>query len=187
MSGALNLVLHQVGWFACVLGLSWGFQVVGSVIAVCLVGIHVALATDRRGEIGLCVAAAALGLLIDAGQMAAGVFSFPQGPVIGGLPPPAITILWIQFATTLRYSLGWLSQQYAVAAAFGFCGAPLAFYAGEKLGAIQFAPPRLASFLVLGLLWAVAIPTLVWIADRRSARSSIRAGYRGPTKPEPSE
>jgi len=43
-------------------------------------------------------------------------------------------------------------------------GGPLAFLAGERLGAVSFLPPRV-SHLLQGLCWSVARPLLVYFTD----------------------
>ena len=177
MSLLLNYVLYQIGWFACVLGVAWGYQGLGVCIALSLVGIHIYLATDRFLQLKLCLTAAAVGLTADAGQMWAGVFTFPKGTVVDWLPPPAITVLWLQFGTTLPYCMRWLSQRYAVCACFGLLGAPLAFFAGERLGAVEFMAPRWMHFAMLGLVWAIAVPLLVYVSDSWT-RNAETPSYR---------
>jgi hypothetical protein len=167
----VNLLLYQGGWFACVLGAAWHDPWLGMSIALCLVGVHFWLVTDRVTQLKLALAALAVGLTIDTAQLWAGVFTFSQGTIVPWLPPPWISVLWVQFATTLRYSMRWLSGRYASSAIFGLLGAPLAFFAGERLGAIEFLAPRLMHFAILGVLWSVAVPFLVFLSDRLSAES----------------
>ena len=178
MTGLVNFVLYQTGWFACVLGAAWGFQWLGIGIALSLVVAHLWLAADRHLQTKLALLAAALGLIIDSAQLWAGVFSFPLGGILDTLPPPFMTVLWMQFATTFRYCMSWLSGRYGLSAGFGFLGAPLAFYAGERLGAIEFLSPRLLHFAVLACLWSFAVPLLVFASDRLAARSAPAASYR---------
>lgn len=179
MSRFFNLIFYQVGWFACVLGISWNLQWFGICIALCLVGLHLCLATDRSLQIKLSLTAAVFGLIVDSVQMWVGVFAFPHGSVVDWLPPPCIAALWLQFATTFRYSMSWLSGRYAICACFGLVGAPLAFFAGERLGAIEFLPPRLVSFAIVGLVWSFAVPILVFIADRWASHD-VLPSYRWP-------
>ena len=166
MTALLNLLLYQVGWLACVLGVAWDRQMLGVGIASCLLVAHFSLAKNRQSEIRLVLVAAAVGLVVDTAQLWAGVFRFPHGVVLESLPPPFMTLLWMQFATTFRYSMRWLSGRYIMCALFGLVGAPLAFFAGERLGAIEFLSPRLVHFVVLGMLWSVCIPVLVYLSDR---------------------
>ena len=178
MSRFVNFLFYQTGWFACVLGAAWGFQWLGVGIALCLVSAHFWLATDRILQIKLALIAAAIGLLVDCTQLWAGVFAFSRGRVLDWLPPPFMTVLWIQFATTFRYCMSWLSGHYGLGAGFGLLGAPLAFYAGERLGAIEFLSPRPLHFAVLGCLWSLVVPLLVYISDRLASHSAPTPHYR---------
>ena len=180
MSRLVNFVLYQSGWFACVLGVAWNLQWLGIGIALCLVVLHVWLASDRALQIKLGLTAAVFGLIIDSGQLWAGVFAFPRGSVVDWLPPPAIAVLWLQFATTFRYSMSWLSRRYVICACFGLLGAPLAFFAGERLGAIEFLSPRLVNFAILGVVWSFAVPLLVFISDRWASQGGVVPNYRWP-------
>lgn len=178
MSRFVNFLLYQTGWFACVLGAAWGCQWLGICIALCLVGTHFWLAMDRALQMKLSLIAAALGLLVDCTQLWAGVFTFSQGRVLSWLPPPFMTVLWIQFATTFRYCMSWLSGRYRWGAGFGLLGAPLAFYAGERLGAIEVLSPRPLHFAVLGCLWSLVVPLLFYISDRLASNATSTPNYR---------
>ena len=142
MDAFKKLVIYQVGWFACVLGAAWDRQGIGVTIALCSLGTHLWLSNDRQSQIRLIVAAAAIGFVVDTAQLWAGIYKFPHGTLLESFPPPFMTVLWMQFATTFRYSMSWLSKRYVLCAMLGLLGAPLAFLAGEQLGAIVFLSPR---------------------------------------------
>jgi hypothetical protein len=72
----------------------------------------------------------------------------------------------------------WLGGRYLLGACFGFVGAPLAFYAGERFGAVQFLPPHLEHYLLLAIIWSMAIPCLVFIADHLLRRARRQPSYR---------
>ena len=169
----INLALYQVGWFACVLGAAGDRPWAGAGLALVLVAVHLALVRDRRREAKLLAAAGVLGLAVDSLQLNLGVFTYPSGTPLAGLAPPWILVLWLQFATLLHFGLRWLSGRYALAAVLGFVGGPLSFFGGERLGAIQFSSPL--AYLALAVVWALAMPALVWLGDRFEPRSE---GYR---------
>ena len=169
----INLGLYQVGWLACVLGAAGGRVWAGAGLALVLVAVHMALVRDRGREAQLLLAAAALGLSLDSLQLNLGLFRYPSGTPIAGLAPPWIVVLWLQFATLLHFGLRWLAGRYRLAAVLGFVGGPLSFWGGERLGAIQFSSPL--AYLVLACVWALAMPALVWLADRFEPRIG---GYR---------
>ena len=175
----LNFLLYQVSWFACLLGAASSRPWWGITIAICLIGIHLNLTTDRSNQMKMMVIAIAIGLVVDSTLLILGVYSFPSGTIVAWLPPLWMTVLWPQFATTFRYCLKWLSKRYVICAGFGFLGAPLAFLGGEQLGAVSILPPRFTHLLTLGFLWSVAIPILIYASDRIHVHTTAEASYRG--------
>ena len=47
LSSIANAVLHQTGWFACVLGAAWGWGATGAALALALTALHLVLAQQR--------------------------------------------------------------------------------------------------------------------------------------------
>ena len=171
----LNYALYQIGWIAAVVGAGQGHPWLGMGVALTLLVGHLVLARRRRAELRLVVAAGLMGLAIDSTQAAAGLLSFPSGVVVSWLCPPWIVVMWMQFASTFRFSLRWLVGRPLRALIFGAVGGPLAYVIGERLGAVELGSPRVVSLLVLSLAWTVAVPSLMWLAGR-----DRHAGYRLP-------
>jgi len=73
-------------------------------------------------------------------------------------------MLWMIFAMTLNHSLAWLSQKYYLSILFGAIGGPLAYIAGEKLGAITLLSSN--SIIMLCVGWALITPVLLIIANK---------------------
>ena len=73
--------------------------------------------------------------------------------------------LWPAFATTLNVSLRLLHRRIAMAGLLGAIAAPIAYYAGARLGAVEFVDPS-AALLAIGAGWLVITPLLVWLAAR---------------------
>ena len=161
-----NFLLYQVGWLAIVFGAASGRPWAGSAFALGLLAIHFGLADHRWTHFKLCVIAAGLGFVVDTSLIAAGVYRFPSGHPISHLPPPWIILMWMQFSALIPFCLSWLSGRYWLSAVLGLIGGPLAFLAGERIGAVAFLPPRLLHLALLGLFWSAAMPTLVYAADR---------------------
>jgi hypothetical protein len=179
MVRTLNFLLYQIGWFACVMGAALARPWLGISLALFLVSVHLYLATDRTNQVKILGVALGVGLFVDSMLLGLGVYRFPSEAVVAWLPPLWMSVLWMQFATTFRYCLKWLSGRYAVSAVLGFVGAPLAFLGGERLGAVSFLPPRTTNLLLLATLWCVAIPVLIYVSDRIHARSEFASSYRG--------
>ena len=153
----INYALYQIGWFACVLGGASHRPWTGFLVAVILLGVHLALSVERSLEVRLVVLATAVGAVVEAIQIATGTYRFTSGTVTDALPPPWLLAMWAQFATTFRFSLHQVIRRPVRAVLFGAAGGPLAFLAGERLGAVTLLPPPAHGLLRLSISWAIAL------------------------------
>ena len=153
----INVALYQIGWFACVLGGASQRPWAGFLIAMILVGVHVALSIERSLEVRLVVLAATVGAVVEMMHIAAGTYRFTSGTLTDALPPPWLLAMWGQFATTFRYSMRPVIMRPIRAALLGAAGGPLAFLAGERLGAVTLLPPLTYGLLRLSVSWAIAL------------------------------
>jgi hypothetical protein len=159
-----NFVLFQLGWFACVLGGAQGWALWGALFSLLIVMRHLQCAQDMRKETYLLLLAGGIALIWESGLVHTGMLIYPD-PVIelGGIAiaPYWILTLWLVFATTFNVSMRWLKRRLWLAAPFGAIGGPLAFLAGEKLGAVVISDPN-TTLLVLAIGWAIWSPLLAW-------------------------
>jgi len=164
MTNVLNYFLYMAGWCALVFGAAAGRVWPGTAIATCLLVAHMVLTRDRREEWRLAVLAGAVGFVVDSTQVGAGLLHFPTGSVVPWLCPPWIVVMWMQFATTFRFSFRWVLASPGVAALAGAAGGPLAYVAGERLGAVVLGEPRTLALAVLAAVWATVLPALGYAA-----------------------
>jgi len=160
-----NIVGFQVGWFAAVLGGANALPWVGTGAALVIVVLHLASAKHPRSELQLVAVAALIGLAWESALVSFGVTSYPSGILVSGMAPHWIVAMWLLFATTINVSLRWLRNRAWLAALSGSVSGPLAFYAGHRLGGVEFAQPAVA-MLVLAVGWAIFVPLLVWLGGR---------------------
>lgn len=181
-SKIVNFLLYQTGWFACVLGAAHGRPWSGAGVALALIGIHLALVRRPGPEAVLVALAGGLGWVLDTAQVQLGLMVFSSGNLVEGLAPLWLVVLWMQFATLLRYGLDWMSGRYVLASALGAVGGPLAFASGARIGAVALHPKLYPSLLSLGVVWAIAMPALLWISDHLGPREG-RGEYRVFSRP----
>ncbi|MGH8545973.1 MAG: DUF2878 domain-containing protein [Gammaproteobacteria bacterium] len=168
MNLLVNVALFQIGWFACVLGAAHGRAGLGSMIALTIVVLHCLRAPHSLPEAALVLTAAAMGALWDSILGALGWFDY--GTLFA---PYWIVALWMVFATTLNVSLRWLKGRYLLGALFGAVGGPIAYYAGEKLGAFTYADPLLA-LGAQAVGWALLMPLMLRVAQRLDGFGAAR-------------
>jgi hypothetical protein len=160
----INLGLYQLGWFAIVLGMAHHRPWLGSSISITAIAIDLLLAPHAVRRSKMLVLAVIVGTLVESLNAALHVYDVTSGSWRGWASPP-IVLLWAGFSTTFERSLRWISARYGLALAVGALAGPLAFFGGERLGAITLSrnPWLLAA---LATEWALALPLLVWCSDR---------------------
>ncbi|MGQ0510173.1 MAG: DUF2878 domain-containing protein [Betaproteobacteria bacterium] len=168
MAVAVNFILFQAGWFACVLGAARGFPWQGALAGLLIAGWIVSRSKHPRGELALVAVAAVAGFAFDSALALAGWVDFEGAVPAPLLAPVWMVALWALFATTLNVSLRWLREWPALGVLFGAVGGPVAYYAGERLGALQFTDPMLG-LAAVAAGWALATPLLFALARRLEA------------------
>jgi hypothetical protein len=160
-----NVVLFQAAWLAGVLGAAQGRPWVGPAAALAVVAWHLLRARRAWPEALLLAAAVAVGAAFESLLVAAGWLRFDAGVVIAGTAPVWMIALWPVFATTLNVSLRLLHRRPLVAALLGAVAAPLAYYVGGRMGAVEFVSPG-SALLAIAAGWLVLMPVLVSLAVR---------------------
>lgn len=168
-----NAVSAYAGWFLCVASAGTGFREEALTLVAAIVSLNVAWHRQRSLELGLVLLVATIGTLLDTGLIHAGVYS-PVG-FEGGLCPFWITMLWANFATTLRGSLRWLQDRWLASMLLGGIGGPLSYGAAARLHAAQIHEPVWLGYAVLAGAWAVVLPAVFLLVRHVSRGSAIAA------------
>ena len=149
----VNAGLFQLGWFACVLGGNslWLLLAGGALLA------HLLWISRSLAQVRLIAVVCVLGSTVDSLLLNAGVFAFKQP---GVLIPFWLVLLWALLAITLNHCLAWTAKPLWRAILLGAIGGPLSYYAGQRLGAVQFPLGLWPTLLGLSLLWAGLFPLL---------------------------
>ena len=162
---AKNLILFKTGWLACVLGAANGMAWLGAVAVAAIAFEHLRTAKAPQRESTLLAIAAVIGLAWESALVTLGLLEYGAGNIAPGVAPYWIVAMWILFATTLNVGLKWVKRHWLVAAIAGGVSGPLAFFAGERAGAVEFSQDY-ASLLAIGVGWAVLLPVMAAFARR---------------------
>lgn len=163
---AVNVAVVYASWFATVIAAANGRAWLAAAASLVAVVLNVALASNRASDVKLIAVAAVVGLVVETLLMTQGMADYASPGPVAGLPPAWLVLMWMAFATILNVSLAWLKERQLLAAVLGFLGGPLSYYAGARLGAMQLGEPLALSLGAIGILWAVAFPTLLYAARR---------------------
>ncbi len=171
----LNVLLFQLGWFACLsLDLLWA----GVCVALILL-LHFRFIVSpamRYLELGVITNVLAVGCGVELIYLQLEVL-IPRSGLM--LPPLWLLSLWVLFGTTLLHSLSWLSHKPYLAAAFAALAAPLSYYAGTKLNAqMSFNESAVYSLLWVSVSWAIVFPLLMhFFVAKRSGSQPIKRAH----------
>jgi hypothetical protein len=162
---AVNFVLFQAGWFACVLGAAYGWPWIGTAAVVAIVAWHLSNAVHPAQEAKLIAMALLIGALWDSVLVMLGWIAYPAGTLVAGTAPHWILALWALFATALNVSMRWLKQRLWLAVLLGAICGPLSYWGAVRLGAVQFVDP-LRIVIALAVGWGIIMPVLMGLARR---------------------
>ncbi len=146
-----------------------GQPFLGPVVVALLLALHLWLVPHRWHTLRGLVLVSAIGIGVDSGLAVLAVFSFPENVLFPWLCPAWLIALWVLFASALESCLRWLVEWPRLAATLGALFGPASYYAGQRLGALQFSPPLLDSLLVLAVVWSILLPGLLWLSKRMVA------------------
>ena len=174
----INFLLYQVAWFGCVMGAAAGQPLVGVGLSALIIGLHLALSSAPMTELRIIVLTGIIGGLWETLIVQQDWVRY-QGSTWAGFPPLWIVALWPGFATTFNSSLRWLQPRTGLASLLGLVGGPLAWVAGERLGALQL-PNYGLDLMAIGLGWSVLMPVLLLLTQRLSDQSSADCTVENP-------
>jgi hypothetical protein len=162
-----QFLAFDAAWFAAVAGGAAGWPWTGSLPALLVVALHLAVTRQTAWqELKLVAAITVFGVLLETGLMAAGVISYVGAAPGQILPPVWIWALWVGFATLPNASLRWMQGRWKLQALFGLLFGPLAYWTGAKMGAASFPGATGTALVAIALVWALAFPTIMLLAER---------------------
>ncbi len=162
---ATHFVLFQCAWFAAVLDAAAQRVWLGCLCVVLLMGWHLQRSLHPQREATLIGCALMVGLVFETLNLHLGFLNATSGQLHAWLPSYWLVAMWGLLAIALNVTLRWLKRRWWLASLLGAVAGPLAYLAGEKLGALQFIEPT-AALITLALGWALLMPVLVWLSER---------------------
>ncbi len=146
-----NALWFQSVWFAAVMGRDSFLPLV-----LCLLALHLCLVGRYRRELQQFVLVGSVGIATDALLSVTGVYQFAGGVLV----PLWLCGLWFAFSAVLGRSLGWLLSRPLLSALCGAIAFPLNYWAGQRLGGVQFGYPLGVTLLVVAMTWGLVLPMM---------------------------
>ena len=157
-----NAIFFQITWFACVFGSAHNLVWPG--LACCVAFTFWQLNPKRydNTDIKLVIYACVIGLIIDTTWVQLGFIAYKQHWPYSAIAPIWIIALWVAFALSINHSLKWLHRHPILPSLMGLLGAPLSYFAGQRIGAISFTGQPILTLCCLALTWAIAVHFLFY-------------------------
>ncbi|MEM1440076.1 MAG: DUF2878 domain-containing protein [Pseudomonadota bacterium] len=159
-----NFALFQASWVALVAGAANGLLIPGVLLTAAFLCWELRRSDNPSGLALLVALAVVGGIVVDGGYALSGVvdYELPAGP----LAPWWILGLWVVFSLTLTESMGWMRDRRVIGSLLAGVSAPLSYYAGYKLGAVEFPRGLWFAMGVAAVTWIPAIFALVTLSNR---------------------
>ena len=156
----LNFIVFQASWFLLIV-----FQNQYLYIVVAFNFIFLVVTRTTINHAFFLLTCAVIGVVIDSALATLGVLIFEPLPSV--LPIPAwLCVIWISFASTIRHSMAYLGKSTIVAAVVGAIAGPISYFAGMRLGAVDFGYSTIIVLAIYAVIWALLLPTMFILSDK---------------------
>jgi hypothetical protein len=159
----INFILFQSVWFVLILSAAH-LSYYGMTLGILLIILQLLLAGNTPNDWLIGLLALAAGFIHDS---LLNYFNFISYNLvfIDKFSPIWIVGLWVSFALTINHSLSWLKNKVVLQVFFGGIGGPLAYLAGQKLGAIELTSDNTPYILIVS--WAILTPLIFFFSNKR--------------------
>jgi len=171
-----SVIAFYVGWFASAAGAARGMPWLGPVVVAGILVAYLCVVARSRQLLGLALATALLGLLVECALIALDAVRYPGKSEARFLCPAWMIALWINLGLVLPFALAWLRRRYLLAGLLGAAAGPASYAAGARLGAIELNPSAPYSLTLLAIAWGAALPALYFLSELKPCDAHPRSG-----------
>ena len=160
----INIIGFYIGWWACVLGAANDLPYFGPTVMILFLIVHYYLFMSDIQEIYLVLIIGTIGTITDSLLFLSGSFIYAgaySNEIL--IAPMWITAMWAGFAATVNHSMSWLKDKWLLMVICGVVFGPVAFFTGEKFGAIEFHLSALFSGLVIAIVYGISMPAIYFL------------------------
>lgn len=164
MKNIVNIVAFQLSWWGCILGAAKDLTYLGPAMMIIFLIVHYFLFVTDIRELYLVAIFGVIGTLIDSLMFLSGsfIYSGSYTPDIF-VAPLWITAMWAGFSATVNHSMSWLKGKWLLMVVAGIVFGPVAYFTGEKFGAIEFHLSFLSSVIVIAIVWGLSMPLIYYV------------------------
>jgi len=161
---ACNSLGYYIAWLSLIMLPQQDKAMLAYTISGTYIVIHFLLSKHKKIDLLLLILFPIIGMIVDGTLTKLGIFQFstttPYIPI-----PFWLLLIWAIFSLLLNQSLLWLQRKPKIAIIMGALSAPLSYYAGYKLGAVNYADP-IQTLGTISIIWAILLPILCLMNKR---------------------
>ena len=152
MNKLINFIAFQIIWLVAVLGAANELLWPTSVIVIAFAVWQLSPQRRHHNDMKFVLYALLFGLVLDSTWQFFGLIEYKLS--LNNIVPIWILLLWMTLALTFNHSLAWLKNNPWFPIIFGCIGAPLSYFAGNRLEAISYPQGPLFISISLSISWA---------------------------------
>lgn len=167
---------YQVVWLACALGAGRGASWPGILASLTFIAASLCFEPRRREALAVIAASGISGAVFETALLQGSLVNYGASWPSASLAPAWIIALWLAFGAVIPSMAAILGSRPARnAAAIAIVTAPLAYWAGARLGALEMLQPAWTGYVAIALGWAVLLPGLTALSRALLPHSAVRS------------
>ncbi|MCG8393051.1 MAG: DUF2878 domain-containing protein [Pseudomonadales bacterium] len=163
-----NVVAFQLLWAAAVMGAAAGLPWLAWLVLMGMLAGQWWLGGPWRQDLFMMAVGALACLLLEPVWLVSDILAYRDWQY-AWLAPGWIWALWMGFAVSFHYALGWLGQHPVAGILLGALGGGFSVIMGIRLGAASAPQGEMMLVLVYALTWSLTVPLLAALARRHRA------------------
>jgi hypothetical protein len=165
LNRVFNTFLFYFGWIVCLQEGSKGQFLYGLLIVLAAVAYYFYSSSCWKADYILLALVVLIGPLSDVLYARLGLLQYhPSTHLFSWIPPLWVFFLWALFGVNIQL-FSWLGHHRLLAVLLGALSGPLSYFSVVRLGGASLLMPMSLVFLAIGLVWAIFLPSFVWLND----------------------
>jgi hypothetical protein len=170
--GIINYALFYLGWFLCLYSATHGKPWIAIFSGLFVTAFFFFIAKEKKPLVLTLLYTLFIGFWIDTSFKYFHLISYETSwSFFRGGAPFWILSIYALLATSIDTSLLWLSNKVILSMILGFVGGLLSYRGAALVGAITFEQNIYVCLVIIGIVWAIFLPSIFKIHKMVSSKS----------------